>query len=1306
MPIHRFFVASSLKSKKQHFYTMIKRFSSFIICLIGLSSILFGQKTKSTSFNINWITENSQKVTPLNESFFENEEFDDQGVPYIIISKEIKGSPGNVEISLTNVQYEAGNLNNLSLTKISSDFKVESSLRYGANQAYAIAKITPVRRNSNGQLERLLSYELEIATRGNRKTKSRSKSAGNSVLSEGLWYKIKIESDGIYRVDKAFLEENGIDPNTVNPNKVNIYGNTGDQLPIDNSVFRHDDLVVNPTFFNGNTDSDWDNGEYLLFYGDGANSWEFDPSESGMDFNLEKHSYSNVGYYFLRLDDMSQVRISDGVTPGGTADYNSTEFDDFFLYETESVNLVKSGREWLGENFDLNTQLLLNFNFPNIISETNFIEITTAARSIGGESTFSYSLNSGEVFLEPYSAISIGVIQEVAVANTQTIPFTPSNDNIQLSIDFDKFSDESEGWLDNVALQCKRQLSMSGNFMDFRDVQAVGNNVVEYTVSNVFNPNNFSIWNTTDPTSPRNMPFNVGDGSVNFNYSGEELETFIAFNNSSFISPEMIGQVTNQNLHALSNVDYIILSNPNFLGAAEELAEIHRADGLVVEVVTPIQVYNEFSSGNPDVTAIKMFMKMLYDDAAGDLELAPKYLCVFGDGTYQNRSLTSSDPYVISYQSKNSFSPVNSYVSDDYFGLLDDDESESTSDKMDIGIGRIIARTEQEAFQMVDKVRRYKSQNSTLDGGSACAGDGTNSTFGSWRNKIIFISDDQDGNNIDGNIHMRYSEELHDTIKNNHLEFNIDKIYADAYVQTSTPGGERYYDAKESIQRAVQDGALVVNYIGHGGEKGWAHERILDIPTIRNWTNTNKMPVFVTATCELTRFDDPEFLSAGELIYLNPEGGAIAMMTTTRIVFSGSNQALARAYYHAAFGPETTPEQTLGESYRLTKNAVNGINQKNFSLIGDPALALVHPKKEVYTSSINGTDITQFTDTLSALETVTVSGYVGDENGNILSDFNGFVYPTVYDKEQILFSLANDAGDNSIVPYPFDLTKNVLYNGKSTVANGNFEFTFVIPRDINYQVGAGRISYYAVDGNIDGHGHYSDFLIGGSSDDIVLNEEGPTIELYLNNTDFIDGGITDEIPILLSKLQDENGINTVGNGIGHDLKAVIDENTSQAIILNKYYAADEDSYQSGEVRFQLSELSEGSHTLSLKAWDTHNNSSEKILEFTVVTSEELALDHVLNYPNPFTTRTEFMFEHNAACNTLDVQIQVFTVGGNLAKTINTRIESSGYRANGIVWDGKDDFGDELARGVYVYKVKITTPEGLSTEEFQKLVLLK
>ena len=1288
---------------------MIKSFSSFILCIVGLSSILLGQKSESESFKINWITENTEMVTPILEVFFENEEIDSNGVPFSVQSLMIKGSPKSAEVTLVNIVTEV-----YSDSKsqgfddfLSQEFEITNSIKYGGNQAYLNTEIIPFRKNGFGQVEKLVSYELNIATRGSRTTKSRSKSAGNSVLSEGLWYKIRIEEDGVYRIDKAFLEDNGIDPSSVNPNFVNVYGNTGDQLPFDNSEFRYDDLELNPSFFSGNSDSDWDNGEYILFYGDGSSSWKHTPTDEGMDYTLNTHSYSNYAYYFLRLDDLGSARITDAELPAGTATHTSTSYDDFFLYETESVNLVKSGREWLGENFDLSTQLLLNFNFPNVIPENSYMDIVAAGRSLGGISNFTYSLNSGESIGAPISATTTFATAEVAVSNAQTLEFTPTDDNIQLTIDFSKFSEDSEGWLDYVAVQCRRELIMSGNILDFRDPQTIGEDIIQYSLGNVFNPNSLTIWNISNPTAPKNIPFTANDNEASFKYTGDALESFIAFNNSSFMSPEMIGQVENQNLHSLTDVDYIILANANFASAAEQLAELHRADGLIVEVVFPTQVYNEFSSGNPDVTAIKMLMKMLYDDAAGDTELAPKYLCIFGDGTYNNRSISSSDPYIISYHSKNSFSPTNSYVSDDYFGLLDDDEAESTSDKMDIGIGRIVARSEGEAAQMVEKIRRYKSENTTTDGGAACIGDGTNSTFGSWRNKIVFVADDQDGNNIDGNIHMLYSEQLHDTIKNNHLEFNIEKVYADAYTQTSTPGGERYDDAKESIQRVVQDGALVVNYIGHGGEKGWAHERILDIPTIRNWSNNTRMPVFVTATCELTRYDDPEFLSAGELIFLNPDGGAIAMLTTTRIVYSGSNQSLARQYYHATFGPDSPPDITLGESYRLTKNAVNGTNQKNFSLIGDPALIMSHPKKEVYTSSINDTDITLFTDTLKALETVTVKGYIGDNNGTILTDFNGFVYPTVYDKEQTLFSLANDASDdNSIAPFPFDLRKNILYNGKATVLNGNFEFTFIVPRDINYQVGEGRISYYAVDGNIDGHGQCSSFKIGGSSDDVVLNEEGPLIELYLNNIEFIDGGITDEIPVLLSKLQDENGINTVGNGIGHDLKAVIDENTSQAIVLNEYYAADEDSYQSGEIRFQLSELSAGTHTLSLKAWDTHNNSSEETIEFTVVTSEELAIDHVLNYPNPFTTNTEFMFEHNAACNTLDVEIQVFTVGGNLAKTINRRIESSGYRANGIYWNGRDDFGDELARGVYVYKVKITTPEGLSTEEFQKLVLLK
>jgi len=1284
---------------------MTKRLLLFILVITGFSSICLGQIKSPAAYSIDWITENSKTVTPQFQSFFMDEEINSDELPVKSYSIPLSGRPAEASATLTNTSVSRlkKGFKNKSLD---SEFSITTEVKYSKNQAIAVVRIIPIRRGVNG-LEKLESFDLDISKRGTRTRKARTRAAGNSVLSEGTWFKLRIEEDGIYRVDRSLLEELGLDISSLNPNQVNIYGNTGDQLPFDNSVPRLDDLEVNSTFFQGDSDDVWENNESLLFYGDGSDSWSYAATNVSLDFVPEKHNYSQFAYYFLRIDDIAPVRIQNAAVPDSPSSYISTSFDDRDFHELESVNLVKSGREWFGENFGLSNQLVLNFSFPNVLPDSAVIEISSAGRSLGGNSTFNYSLNSGESASSIMNAVNEGVVAPVVDIETETFTFFPSSTNVALTINWDQFSSDSEGWLDYVALQCRRELKLAGNFMPFRDQKSIGTGVTDYEVGQVFNPNTTSIWNITDPINPRIVEYTLEDNVAKFAHSASGLEEFVVFTNSTFLSPEVIGEVENQNLHALSGVDYVILTSPVFLDAANSLAEIHREDGLTVEVVTPEQVYNEFSSGNPDVTAIKMLMKMLYDDAAGDEELSPKYLCMFGDGTYRNRDLDPNSTLMISYHSKNSISPIASYVSDDYFGFLDDDESESTSDKMDIGIGRIVARNSTEAQQMVEKIRKYKAQNTSADGGAFCIGDATNSPFGAWRNRVVFVSDDQDGNIIDGDIHMEHSDELIDTIQTHHNEFNVEKIYADAYEQASTPGGERYADANDAIQRSVQDGALVVNYIGHGGEKGWAHERILDIPTIRNWTNSNRMPVFVTATCELTRFDDPDFLSAGELMFLNPDGGAIAMMTTTRIVFAGANQQLANAYYNAAFGENTPSTQTLGDAYMLTKNAVNGTNQKNFSLIGDPALKIAHPRHDVYTTQINGQNLEQFTDTLKALETVTISGYIGDAGGAILSDFNGFVYPTVFDKEQQLFSLANDAADNnSVLPYPFKLTKNVLYNGKATVSNGEFEFTFVIPRDINYVVGEGRVSYYAVDGSLDGHGFSQAFNIGGSSSDVTLNNEGPIIELFLNDETFITGGLTDETPILLAKLRDENGINTVGNGIGHDLKAVIDENTSQAIILNEYYEADEDTFQSGQIRFQLSSLEEGNHTLSLKAWDTHNNSNEESIEFTVASSEELALDHVLNYPNPFTTSTEFMFEHNAACTYLDVQIQVFTVAGNLAKTINQRIASSGYRVNGIMWDGKDDFGDELARGVYVYKVKITTPEGLKTEEFEKLVILK
>jgi hypothetical protein len=502
-----------------------------------------------------------------------------------------------------------------------------------------------------------------------------------------------------------------------------------------------------------------------------------------------------------------------------------------------------------------------------------------------------------------------------------------------------------------------------------------------------------------------------------------------------------------------------------------------------------------------------------------------------------------------------------------------------------------------------------------------------------------------------------------------------------------------------------------VNDVGHGGEVGWAHERILDIATILGWTNSDRLPLFMTATCEFSRWDDPGRTSAGEFVLLNARGGGIALMTTTRLAFSDQNYQLGRRFYDHVF-QETSLEgrpQTFGDIYKATKRSIssaqpNSVNHRNFSLLGDPSQRLAMPRLQARITAVTDT-LGNPMDTLKALSTVRISGFIDGGNGQPMADFNGLVIPIVFDKEQQQATLVNDPAP-SATPFLFRLRKNVIYRGKSTVTNGQFSFTFVVPKDINYDIGAGRISCYAESWNANACGYSNDPLVGGTATDIALDETGPRIELFLNDERFVRGGMTDESPLLYAKLFDENGINTVGSSIGHDLLATLNENTEQSIVLNDLYEADLDTYKSGVVRYRFNNLPEGSHTLTLKAWDVFNNSNETNTEFVVASSAELALAHVLNYPNPFTTHTEFFFEHNRPCTTLGVQLQVFTVSGRVVKTINRQVACSGYRSEPFPWDGRDDFGDKLGRGVYVYRLSVSTPDGERAEKFEKLVILR
>jgi hypothetical protein len=721
--------------------------------------------------------------------------------------------------------------------------------------------------------------------------------------------------------------------------------------------------------------------------------------------------------------------------------------------------------------------------------------------------------------------------------------------------------------------------------------------------------------------------------------------------------------------------------HPKFLSQANELADFHRSTyNYKVHVVTTQQVYNEFSGGNQDITAIKTFMKMFYDRAGFDDSKMPDYLLLFGDASYDYKyRISGNTNFVPAYQSVNSTQPTRSYISDDYFGFLDDSESDALTSSLDIGIGRFPVRSIQEANNVVRKIKRYHERPDVLN---------------PWRSWLAFVGDDEDAR-----IHMRDCDDLAKNVQNNNPIYNLNKIYFDAYPQLTTAAGDRYPQVNEAITDAVTRGSLIVTYVGHGGETGWGHERVLTVPEINAWSNDDRYSLFLTATCEFSRFDDPQRTSGGEFTFLNPDGGGIALLTTTRLVYSSPNKELADTFFDHVFNKVNGEYPTLGDLLRLSKdpnniNNANGVNYRNFALLGDPGIRLAYPDYQVMTTSVP--------DTLKALEKVTITGYVADANGQKLSSFNGLVYPTVFDSPREIETLNNDNAG----AFKFSTQTSPVFRGKASVTNGEFSFTFVVPKDIRFEAGVGRISYYAENGSLDAMGYDDQFFIGGRADSSAQDNRGPDVNLWMNNEQFVIGGITDESPVLLAKVFDENGINTVGNGIGHDIVAVLDENTANAIVLNDYYESETDAYQRGEIRYPFSELEEGKHTLSLKVWDVYNNSGESNTEFVVANSADFAIKNVLNYPNPFTTNTEFHFDHNAPDQALGIRIQIFTVAGKLVKTIDANYLSDGYHVGPIRWNGLDDYGDNIGRGTYVYRVEVTAPSGAKVTEYEKLVILK
>ncbi len=1268
-------------SNKSYGYNM-KRLFVFLSILFPITT--FGQKQglEPTTYTIEWTAptqfldfdRSTVRLFHFNGAIYN---FPADNFPYFQTIVPLPGGYDSASVRIHDIRYVPLSAEERKIARemsIPDHVTVVAPVTFMRKKPRAKVAIIPLVKGDDGTVMKISSFRLEVIPLHKKAGGARSNRVFkvNSVLRSGNWYKIAVTADGVYKVSYEDLVALGMDPASIRAQNIRLFGNGGGMLPFKNDVARMDDLEENAILVVDQDGNGFGSGDYFLFYGMSQLRWKFNNNRWVHIDNF----FSDTTYYFITTDYGmgNPKRISQAASLPGPADLTLDYFDDHQLFEEDLVNFVKSGRNWYGQSFLFQKTESVGFEFPNVMSLQSEISVRVASRAIKKPSSFTIDINGSQAFDISFSTgVSGDYYATYALVKSVTNSFTPPADNFDVNITYNNPSTADNGWLDYIEITAKRRLQFASGQLVFRNRQQANAGVVKYKLNG---PPGLKVWDVTDPLNVRS----ITPTNSEFTDNGGSIKEYVAFGND-LLRPVLKGHVPNQDLHSIRQADMVIVTHPDFLSEAKRLGDFHRQhDKMTVLVATTSEVYNEFSSGSPDITAIKDLMKMLYDRAGNDDSKMPRYLLLFGDASYDYKDrIGNNTNFVLAYQSANSRSPIGSYVSDDYFGFLDDTESDELNSTLDIGVGRIMSQTPEQAKNIVDKTIHYASS-------PAC--------FGPWRTRVAFVGDDEDWN-----IHMKQSDALATKVDTNYPQYNLNKIYLDAYQQVPNAGTNLYPDVNTAIDNAIENGTLLMTYVGHGGELGWAHEQILTLNQINNYVNPDNLAVFLTATCEFARFDDPERTSAGEYFLLNPQGGGVALFTTTRLVYSSPNYELSQSFFKYVFEHTNNGELTrIGDIMRLVKDRndltdTRGVNYRNFSILGDPALRIACPAMKVAADVVP--------DTVKSLQKVTISGYVTDNDGNKLTNFNGIVYPVIYDKKKQISTLNNDG--HGIFKY-WDQS-SALFRGKASVKNGNFTFSFIVPKDINLKFGKGRISFYAENGEIDAAGAFEDLIIGGRGGDPDADTEGPTVQIWMNNENFVIGGLTDQNPVLLAKIFDENGINTVGNGIGHDIVAVIDENTANPIILNDFYESDLDSYQSGRISYKLSNLSEGKHTLRIKVWDVYNNPGEAYTEFYVTNSESFTIEHVLNYPNPFTTNTAFHFDHNAPGQELDIRIQIFTISGKLVKTIDRIEMSDGYHVGPIYWDGLDQYGDKIGKGTYIYKIKVTNAFGQTAEVYEKLVIL-
>ncbi len=1106
-----------------------------------------------------------------------------------------------------------------------------------------------------------------------------SRYTSNSILSSGKWIKIQVTDNAIYKLTYDDIKKMGID----DPSKVKIYGYGGWILNQDFTKTYIDDLPEVAVWINKGSDGVFNSGDFLLFYGRGTVKWAYD-SSSG-EFKHEDNHYTNYGYYFLTQGDNGPKEMT--VSPENPANtVTCTVFNDYALHEVDLYTLSSSGRELLGEKFQYNNTQTFTFDIPGITNDAGSATLSFVTKS-NSTTPISMSIDGSQVLSGSVPATDSedagGILDKTVVWSGQKNQST----KVEVKLGISGLTSH----LNYITLNMSRDLKSYGKpYTFFRNtVNRIQN--LEYKISQT--NDQYLVFKLMQGTASPDclVQTTYASGTTSFKASAGNINEYVMVDpaNQSFPKPTLVGEVQNQNLHALSQPEMVIISATPYLKQAQRLADIHHErSGLKVMAVDANLIYNEFSSGTPDATAYRRFMKMFYDRASNTNE-KPKYLLLFGDVAYDNRFVSAEwknatkENYLLSYQSVESLKGTSSYVTDDYFGFLDDTEGVSLhNDVLDLGIGRFPANSVSEATAMVEKCITYMN----------------NTQKDVWKNKICFL-----GGNGDNNIHMSQANELASFVEKNYPEFMITKVYFDAYKAETSNGRTLFPDAKTKFNQTLKNGCLLVNYVGHGGTTKWA----ADMVTVQDASQMNfpYLPLWVTATCDFGRFDSP-VASGAETIFNNPKSAGIALFSTTRIVYSDGNIEINKKFIENIFKKDNGHRLCLGDIMKKSKASMSSsTNKLKFTLIGDPALVLNYPESKVELETINGSPASSQPIQLKAAENITVAGHILDIDGNVDTGFTGKVKMTVFDSQKKITCLNQDKATSA---FQYDDYPNTIFTGSANVTNGEFSVNFMVPLDISYSNNSGKINFYVYDetNNLEGQGAFLNYIVGGTADDMPVTENGPEIKsLYLNASSFQNGDVVNSTPYFVAEVSDKMGINMTGSGLGHDITLVIDNSRSLTYNLNDYYEPDAENPGTGQIKFSIPSLPNGSHTLNFKVWNLMNNSSTASADFNVQSNLEPKIFDLSASPNPAKERVTFYVYYDRPESQVTVDISVFDISGRLLWENSTTGSYDFATPFTVDWDLTTATGNRLGRGVYVYQASIKTPGGDNKSSKSKKLII-